>query len=108
MAEAAVKAPPLKAYPVIPILAPGALAASKPDAASLRHGAAFLRRVDHAVRLVTGKAAEGLPAHVGHREAIESLARHWGLVPPSATLAEKLKEAQREVRYVYRRVIGSD
>ena len=34
MAEAAVKAPPLKEYPVIPILAPGAMAASKPYAAS--------------------------------------------------------------------------
>ena len=83
-------------------------ALSKPDAASLRHGGAFLRSVDHAVRLVTGKAAEGLPAHVGHREAVETLARHWGLVPPSATLVEKLKEAQQEVRYVYRRMLGSD
>jgi [glutamine synthetase] adenylyltransferase / [glutamine synthetase]-adenylyl-L-tyrosine phosphorylase len=83
-------------------------ALSKADAASLCHGAAFLRSVDHAVRLVTGKASEGLPAHVGHRDAIENLARHWGLVPPSATLSEKLKEAQQEVRYVYRRMIGSD
>jgi [glutamine synthetase] adenylyltransferase / [glutamine synthetase]-adenylyl-L-tyrosine phosphorylase len=83
-------------------------ALSDADADSLRHGAAFLRSVDHAVRLVTGKAAEGLPAHVGHREAIENLARHWGLVPPSSTLAEKLKEAQQEVRYIYRRMIGSD
>jgi glutamate-ammonia-ligase adenylyltransferase len=83
-------------------------ALTKADAASLRHGAAFLRTVDHAVRLVTGKAAEGLPAHVGHREAIENLARHWGLVPSSSTLAEALKAAQQEVRYVYRRMIGSD
>ena len=83
-------------------------ALSNADAASLRQGAAFLRTVDHAVRLVTGKAAEGFPAHVGHRDAIENLVHHWGLVPPSATLAEKLKEAQQEVRYVYRRMIGSD
>jgi len=34
MAEAHVQAPPLKEYPVIPILAPGAMAASKPYAAS--------------------------------------------------------------------------
>jgi Fe-S oxidoreductase len=34
MAEAAVQAPPLREYPVIPILAPGAMAASKPYAAS--------------------------------------------------------------------------
>jgi [glutamine synthetase] adenylyltransferase / [glutamine synthetase]-adenylyl-L-tyrosine phosphorylase len=83
-------------------------ALSTADADLLRKGAAFLRTADHAVRLVTGKAAEGLPAHVGHREAVENLARHWGLVPPGASLAEKLKEAQQEVRYVYRRMIGSD
>jgi [glutamine synthetase] adenylyltransferase / [glutamine synthetase]-adenylyl-L-tyrosine phosphorylase len=83
-------------------------ALSKADANSLRQGAAFLRSVDHAVRLVTGKAAEGLPAHVGHREAVENLARHWGLVASGATLVEKLKDAQGEVRYVYRRMIGSD
>jgi [glutamine synthetase] adenylyltransferase / [glutamine synthetase]-adenylyl-L-tyrosine phosphorylase len=81
---------------------------SKADADSLRQGGAFLRSVDHAVRLVTGKAAEGLPAHVGHREAVENLARHWGLVPFEANLDEKLKDAQGEVRYVYRRMIGSD
>ncbi|TAM81533.1 MAG: hypothetical protein EPN47_12325 [Acidobacteria bacterium] len=83
-------------------------ALSNADAMSLRRGAAFLRSVDHAVRLVTGKAAEGLPAHVGHREAVENLARHWGLVSHFGTLAEKLKEAQQEVRYAYRRMIGSD
>ncbi len=83
-------------------------ALSKADALALRGGAAFLRSYDHAVRLVTGKAADGLPAHVGHREAVENLVRHWGLVPPSSTLAERLKEVQREVRYVYRRMIGSE
>jgi len=81
---------------------------SKVDAQALGEGAAFLRSVDHAVRLITGKAAEGLPAHVGHREAVENLARHWGLVPPSATLAGRLKEVQQQVRYVYRRMIGSE
>jgi len=81
---------------------------SKVDAQALGEGAAFLRGVDHAVRLITGKAAEGLPAHVGHREAVENLARHWGLVPPSATLAGRLKEVQQQVRYVYRRMVGSE
>ena len=83
-------------------------ALSQADAESLRNGAAFLRGVDHAVRLVTGKAAEGLPRHVGHREAVENLARHWGLVPTGTTLAGRLKIAQQEIRYVYRRMIGSD
>ena len=83
-------------------------ALSKEDARALREGAAFLRSLDHAERLVTGKAVEGLPAHVGHREAVENLVRRWGLVPTSATLAERLKDVQREVRYVYRRMIGSE
>lgn len=83
-------------------------ALSKDDAHALREGAAFLRSLDHAERLVTGKRSDGLPAHVGHREAVETLARQWGLVPPSATLAERLKDIQREVRYVYRRMVGSE
>ena len=83
-------------------------ALSQADAHALCEGAAFLRSLDHAVRLVTGKAGEGLPAHVGHREAVENLARHWALVPPSATLAERLKEVQQQVRYVYRRMVGSE
>ncbi|MEJ2007942.1 MAG: hypothetical protein P8Z30_07265 [Acidobacteriota bacterium] len=83
-------------------------ALSKDDARALRDGAAFLRSLDHAERLVTGKAAEGLPAHVGHREAVENLVRRWGLVPSSATLGERLKDVQREIRYVYRRMVGSE
>jgi len=83
-------------------------ALSQQDAQSLRDGAAFLRSVDHAVRLVTGKPAEGLPTHVGHREAVETLVHRWGLVSPSTTLAQRLWEVQQEVRYVYRRMLGSE
>ena len=83
-------------------------ALSQDDARALRDGAAFLRSVDHAVRLVTGKPAEGLPTLAGHREAVETLARNWGLVSSSATLAQRLWEVQQEVRYVYRRMLGSE
>ena len=76
------------------------------DAQVLSDGAAFLRSVDHAIRLVTGKAADGLPEHVGHAEAVESLARHWGLIPGGESLATRLREIQEQVRNTYRRLLG--
>ncbi len=78
------------------------------DAETLLAGAAFLRAVDHAIRLVTGKAAAGLPEHVGHAEAVESLARKWGLIGEGQTLAPCLRDTQQRVRYVYRRVVESE
>jgi glutamate-ammonia-ligase adenylyltransferase len=78
------------------------------DARALLEGAAFLRSVDHAVRLVTGKAPLGLPEHVGHAEAVESLVRRWGLVRGKETLAKRLRETQQEVRYTYRRLVGAE
>ena len=78
------------------------------DARARAAGAAFLRSLDHAVRLVTGKAALGLPEHLGHAEAVESLARRWGLVRGEETLAKRLRETQQEVRYTYRRLVGAE
>ncbi len=78
------------------------------DAAALIEGAAFLRSVDHAIRLVTGRAANGLPDHVGHAEAVESLTRRWGLVTGEDTLAKRLRETQQHVRYTYRRLVGAE
>ncbi len=86
---------------------------SNEDARALSDGAAILRSVDHAIRLVTGKPAVGLPEHVGHAESVESLAREWGLVTGSVAtgegwLARRLRETQQQVRYVYRRLVGSE
>ncbi|HXX24935.1 MAG TPA: hypothetical protein VEO19_17485 [Terriglobia bacterium] len=75
------------------------------DAHVLSGGANFLRAVDHAVRLVTGRAAEGLPDRLGHAEAIECLARRWDLIAGSETLASSLLETRRRVREVYRRLV---
>ena len=77
-------------------------------ARTLTEGAAFLRSVDHAVRLVTGKPGEGLPEHVGQAESVEALARRWGLIRSDGTLAARLREVQQEVRYAYRRLVGSE
>ena len=78
------------------------------DATALAEGAAFLRSVDHALRLVTGKAASGLPEHVGHAEAVDTLARRWGLVGNSETLAQRLHAVQQQIRYVYRRLVEAE
>lgn len=81
---------------------------SDEDARALTEGAAFLRSLDHAVRLITGKAAESLPEQVGRAEAVECLMRRWGLVNADFSLTQCLLETQKRVRYVYRRLIGSE
>ena len=78
------------------------------DSRALSEGAAFLRSVDHAVRLVTGRAAPGLPEHVGHAEAVESLARRWGLISEEGSLAQRLHDTQQQMRHVCRRLVGSE
>jgi glutamine synthetase adenylyltransferase len=78
------------------------------EARTLAQGASFLRFLDHAVRLVTGKALAGLPEHVGHAEAVADLARRWGLVESGQSLADKLSNVQREIRRVYRLVFGPE
>lgn len=77
------------------------------DANTLREGAAFLRSLDHAIRLVTGRPADGLPEHVGRAEAVDNLARHWGLVSEGQTLAAELRQTQDALRSVYRRLVGA-
>lgn len=81
---------------------------SEEDASALSAGAGFLRSIDHAIRLVTGKASPGLPEHVGHAESVENLVRRWGLLRETETLAARLRETQQQVRYVYRRLVGSE
>ncbi len=81
------------------------------DVETLSAGAAFLRAADHAVRLVTGRPTDSLPEHVGHSAQAEELARRWGLLKSGRgeqPLAWRLREVQQQVRYVYRRVVGSE
>jgi glutamate-ammonia-ligase adenylyltransferase len=75
------------------------------DSNVLTCGADFLRSVDHAIRLVTGRAAQGLPDRAGHAEAVENLARRWGLIAGTQTLASSLLETRRRVREVYERLV---
>jgi glutamine synthetase adenylyltransferase len=83
-------------------------AISAEDAAALTEGAGFLRSVDHILRLVTGKAPVGLPENAAHAETAEGVARRWNLIPAGQTLATKLRETQQQLRYVYRRLVGSE
>jgi glutamate-ammonia-ligase adenylyltransferase len=83
-------------------------AVSAEDATALTEGAGFLRSVDHLLRLVTGKAPNGLPENEAHAETAESVARRWNLISEGQTLAAKLHETQQQLRYVYRRLVGSE
>lgn len=81
------------------------------DAQVFIDGAQFLRSMDHAVRLVTGKAAEGLPTHAGHAEMVDHIFSRWGLMEGAGSgksLATLLRETQSRVRGVYRRVVGAE
>ncbi|HUY13546.1 MAG TPA: hypothetical protein VMX16_07945 [Terriglobia bacterium] len=78
------------------------------DTGPLAAGARFLRSFDHAVRLVTGKGAAGLPEHAGQVELVEDLLRRWDLLAPQTPLWQRLREVQSEVRYVYRRLTGRE
>jgi [glutamine synthetase] adenylyltransferase / [glutamine synthetase]-adenylyl-L-tyrosine phosphorylase len=83
-------------------------ALSVEDATALTEGAAFLRSADHILRLVTGKAPAGLPESGANTEAVETVARRWKLIAEGGTLASKLHETQQQLRYVYRRLVGSE
>jgi glutamate-ammonia-ligase adenylyltransferase len=83
-------------------------AISAEDAAMLTEGAGFLRSADHIIRLVTGKAPNGLPENSAHAETVESVAERWNLMAGGQTLAAKLHETQQQLRYVYRRLVGSE
>ena len=85
-----------------------AQAISAEDATALTEGAGFLRSVDHIIRLVTGKAPNGLPENGAQAETAESVARGWNLIPEGQTLAGRLHETQQHLRYVYRRLVGSE
>jgi glutamine synthetase adenylyltransferase len=75
------------------------------DGDVLSRAANFLRSVDHAARLVTGKPVEGLPERRGHAEVVEKLARRWGLISGSETLNLTLQTTRQRVREVYNRLI---
>jgi [glutamine synthetase] adenylyltransferase / [glutamine synthetase]-adenylyl-L-tyrosine phosphorylase len=80
------------------------------DASSLLEGAAYLRTLDHAMRLVTGKRVRGLPQRAGPANALAELMSRWvgeSQAQGEPSLAAKLAEVQQRVRRVYQRVLGA-
>lgn len=83
-------------------------AVTSEDASNLTEGADFLRSVDHIIRLVTGRPPLGLPENPAYAETVEAIARRWGLISPAQTLSARLHETQQQLRYTYRRLVGSE
>lgn len=84
---------------------------SKADAETLAAGAAFVRALDHAVRLVTGRIMRELPGRPGQAEAVELLLRSWGLITGDDRIDpvhDELTRTQQRVREVYNRLLGSE
>lgn len=81
------------------------------DAEVLASGARFLRGLDHAIRLVTGRPSRGIPEHTGDAAMVFDLARRWHLVGEDAgdgSLPVRLREVQDSLHSVYRRILGSE
>ena len=83
-------------------------AISAEDAAALTESAEFLRSLDHIIRLVTGKAPNGLPENAAYAETTESVALRWNMISDGQALATKLHDTQQHLRYVYRRLVDSE
>jgi hypothetical protein len=49
-----------------------------------------------------------LPENAAHAEMAEIVARRWNLISAGQTLAARLREIQQQLRYVYRRLLGSE
>jgi [glutamine synthetase] adenylyltransferase / [glutamine synthetase]-adenylyl-L-tyrosine phosphorylase len=78
------------------------------DAATLVGCAAFLRSLDHAVRLVTGRASRGWRDRPGQAEGVTQLLRHWRLLGPHAMPLKHLEGVQQQTRDVFDRLIGRE
>jgi glutamine synthetase adenylyltransferase len=74
------------------------------SARTLRDAALLYRSIDHAIRMVTGRAANRLPepALAGR---IARLLKTWQ-IPLSGDLYERIVGVRKEVRGTYRRVLG--
>ena len=75
------------------------------DAEFLLQAATFFRAIDHAVRVVTGRAQERLPASAEERDMVANLVRRWTHQSPiTGTLEEQLLSLQRSTRELFDRI----
>jgi [glutamine synthetase] adenylyltransferase / [glutamine synthetase]-adenylyl-L-tyrosine phosphorylase len=77
------------------------------DAEFLLQATTFFRALDHAVRLVTGRAEEKLPESAAEREMIAELMHRWTSErPTAATLEAGLHMLQSKMRAVFDRIFA--
>ena len=74
------------------------------DAQFLLRATTFFRALDHAVRLVSGRAEERLPQSISEREMVAELMHRWTSERPSAaTLESELQSLQTRTRALFDR-----
>lgn len=72
------------------------------DAEFLLEATTFFRALDHAIRVVTGRAEENLPASGPEHDMITELVHRWAAGKPSApTLEEELATLRRRMRRLF-------
>jgi glutamate-ammonia-ligase adenylyltransferase len=75
------------------------------DAEFLMRGTTFLRALDHAVRVVTGRAEEKLPATAPEREMVAELVQRWAVERQVAhNLEAELSSLRTKMRRLFDRV----
>ena len=76
------------------------------DCEALRKATLLYRTVDHAIRLVTGKARPELPVAEHARQATEKMAGRILGTGMERDLQSKLRETQEKVRRLFTRIVG--
>ena len=72
------------------------------DADFLMRATTFFRALDHAIRVVTGRAEEKLPAHSPEREMVRDLVHRWAVDHPYAeTLEGELDAVRAKMRRLF-------
>ncbi len=78
------------------------------DAEFLLQAATFFRALDHAARLVTGRAEEKLPTSLAEREMVAELVRRWTKEHPSAAMLEtELDTLRSKMRRLFERIFAA-
>jgi glutamate-ammonia-ligase adenylyltransferase len=83
------------------------------DAEFLMTATTYFRALDHAIRLVKGRAEEKIPGAPAHRVMVSSLLRRWMGRPalmtdfPTETLETELASVQSRMRRLFEQVFGS-
>jgi glutamate-ammonia-ligase adenylyltransferase len=80
---------------------------SEEQARFLEEAAIFFRAVDHAVRVVTGKAGGDIPAAVGAQESVRELVGRWSsIVHNGQPFTAVVEDVKRRTRAIYREVVA--